>query len=210
MVSAAEAPDRVQQHLRFVDAAAQAGIRHLVYTSFVGAAPDAVFTLARDHHATEEHIKASGLSYTLLRDNLYADFLAPMVGDDGVLRGPAGDGRVAAVARDDVADVAAAVLKNPSPHAGQTYELTGPQSLTLHEVAAAIAETTGRDVRYQPETIAEAYGSRESYNAQRWELDAWVSTYTSIAAGELEAVTSSVDDIAGHPATSLRDLLRRS
>jgi len=68
MVSASEAPDRVEQHFRFVDAAVRAGVNHLVYTSFVGAAPDAVFTLARDHYATEQHITASGLSYTMLRD----------------------------------------------------------------------------------------------------------------------------------------------
>ena len=82
MVSASETPDRVDRHRAFVDAAAGAGVRHLVYTSFAGAAPDAVFTLARDHWATEEHIRASGLAFTFLRDNLYADFLPLMVGDD--------------------------------------------------------------------------------------------------------------------------------
>ena len=70
MVSAAETPDRVAQHRTFVDAAADAGVGHLVYTSFAGAAPDAVFTLARDHWATEEHIRASGVPFTFLRDNL--------------------------------------------------------------------------------------------------------------------------------------------
>ena len=105
MVSAAEAPDRVDQHYSFVDAAAAAGVQHLVYTSFAGAAPDAIFTLGRDHWATEEHIKASGLAWTFLRDNLYLDFLPLLAGPDGVIRGPAGDGRVSAVATDDVADV---------------------------------------------------------------------------------------------------------
>ena len=62
MVSGAEEPDRVAQHRAFVDAAAAAGVRHLVYISFFGAAPDATFTLARDHWATEEHIRASGLA----------------------------------------------------------------------------------------------------------------------------------------------------
>ena len=84
--------------------AVAAGVAHLVYTSFYGAAPDATFTLARDHWATEEHIRASGLAFTFLRDNLYADFLPLMADEHGVIRGPAGDGRVAAVAIDDVAD----------------------------------------------------------------------------------------------------------
>ena len=76
MVSAAEAPDRVSEHRSFIDAAARAGVGHLVYTSFVGASPTSTFTLGRDHWATEEHLRASGIPHTILRDNLYADFLA--------------------------------------------------------------------------------------------------------------------------------------
>ena len=98
MVSASETPDRVRQHTTFVDAAVAAGVRQLVYTSFAGAAPDATFTLARDHHATEQHILYRGLTATFLRDNLYLDFLPNLAGPDGVIRGPAGDGRVAASA----------------------------------------------------------------------------------------------------------------
>jgi NAD(P)H dehydrogenase (quinone) len=69
--------------------------------------PTATFTLARDHWHTEQHIRASGMAYTFLRDNVYADLFRYLAGDDGVLRGPAGQGRVAGVAQDDIADVAA-------------------------------------------------------------------------------------------------------
>jgi len=207
MVSASETPDRVDLHRAFVDAAADAGIGHLVYVSFYGAAPDATFTLARDHWATEEHIRASGLPFTVLRDNLYADFLPAMVGPDGVIRGPAGDGRVAAVARDDIADAAVAVLGSPADHAGAVYSLTGPQALTLSEAAAVISAATGRTVTYHPETVEEAYRSRASYGAPGWQVDAWVSTYTAIAAGELATVTGDVERLSGHPATSLAELL---
>ena len=207
MVSASETPDRVDLHRAFVDAAADAGIGHLVYVSFYGAAPDATFTLARDHWATEEHIRASGLPFTVLRDNLYADFLPAMVGPDGVIRGPAGDGQVAAVARDDIADAAVAVLGSPADHAGAVYSLTGPQALTLSEAAAVISAATGRTVTYHPETVEEAYRSRASYGAPGWQVDAWVSTYTAIAAGELATVTGDVERLSGHPATSLAELL---
>ena len=70
MVSAAEAEDRLHEHYTFVDAAAAAGVRRLVYTSFYGAAADATFLLARDHHLTEQHIEGSGMVPTFLRDNL--------------------------------------------------------------------------------------------------------------------------------------------
>ncbi|SDC89934.1 Uncharacterized conserved protein YbjT, contains NAD(P)-binding and DUF2867 domains [Geodermatophilus telluris] len=208
MVSASESPDRVGQHRTFVDAAVAAGVEHLVYVSFAGAAPDATFTLARDHGATEEHVRARGLTATFLRDSLYADFAPALVGEDGAIRGPAGDGRVALVAQDDIADVAALVLRDPAAHAGRTYDLTGPEALTLHEVAATLAAVTGRAVRYVPETPEEAHASRASYGAPDWQVDAWVSTYTAIAAGELAAVSSAVPDLLGRPATTLEQVLR--
>ncbi len=207
MVSAAESVDRVEQHRRFVDAAAGAGVRHLVYTSFVGAGPDATFTLARDHGATEEHIRAAGMAWTFLRDSLYLDFLPLLAGPDGVIRGPAGDGRVAAVAQDDIADVAVAVLGRPDDHAGRTYDLTGPESRTLDELAATLTRLTRRPVTYVPETVEEAYASRASAGAPDWQVTAWVSTYLAIAAGELAEVTDDVPRLAGHPARSLEDLL---
>ena len=208
MVSIGETEDRVAQHTAFVDGAVAAGVRHLVYTSFVGAdSPDATFTLVRHHWATEQHIKASGISYTFLRDNLYADFFPAMAGDDGVIAGPAGDGRAAVVAQDDIADVAAAVLARAGEHEGAAYELTGPEAITFHEAAAILSRALGRDIRYRPETLEEAYASRAAYNAPGWQVDAWVSTYTAIAAGEMQRVTDDVPRLTGHPATSLEQLL---
>ncbi|MEP7023682.1 MAG: SDR family oxidoreductase [Actinomycetota bacterium] len=209
MVSASETPDRVAQHKAFVDAAAAAGVRHLVYTSFFGAAPACTFTLGRDHYATEQHIRSSGMGFTFLRDNFYADFMAAMVGSDGVIRGPAGDGQLAAVAQDDIADAASAVLLDPAAHLGATYSLTGPEDLTLDEVAAVLTTELGRPVSYHAETVEEAYASRSSYGAPDWQVDAWVSTYTAIAQGEVAGVTDDIPRLTGHPATSLAELLRR-
>ncbi len=209
MVSGSESADRVDQHRTVLDAAAGAGVGHVVYTSFLGAAPDATFLLARDHWATEQHARSLGLTTTFLRDGLYADDLPGMVGDDGVLRGPAGDGRASVVAISDVADVAVTVLRDPARHAGATYDLTGPAALTLTEVAVTVAEVTGRAARYEPETVEEAYASRARYDAPRWLVDAWVSTYTAIAAGELAAVSTAVPDLLGRPATPLAEVLRQ-
>ncbi|PWI13586.1 NAD(P)-dependent oxidoreductase [Streptomyces sp. Act143] len=208
MVSAAESADRLAEHKSFVDAAVEAGVRQLVYVSFFGAAPDATFTLARDHFHTEEHIRTTGLAYTFLRDNIYADFVPALVGEDGVVRGPGGQGRAAFVAQDDIAEAAAAVLARPDAHAGAVYDLTGPESLSLAEAAAVLSEVQGRTVTYHPETVEEAYASRASYGAPPWQLDAWVSTYTAIAAGELDGVSDAVPRLTGRPATPLVDVVR--
>ena len=125
-----------------------------------------------------------------------------------MIRGPAADGRVAMVAQDDIADVAVAVLRDPAAHAGRTYDLTGPEELTLTEVAAVLTAVTGRAVSYVPETLEEAFASRASYGAPDWQVEAWVSTYTAIAAGELAGVSSAVPDLLGRPATTLEQVLR--
>lgn len=210
MVSAAENAERLGEHLAFVDAAAEAGVRHIVYTSFFGAAPDATFTLARDHFATEQRILASGMRHTFLRDNLYLDFAEFLMGDDGVIRGPADSGRAAMVARADVARVAAAVLQRPERHLDVTYDLTGPEELTLAEVAEKLSRHTGRPVSFHDETIPEAYASRAKWHAPDWQVDAWVSTYTAIAAGELSGVTDHVQRVTGRRPLSLDELLRDS
>jgi uncharacterized protein YbjT (DUF2867 family) len=209
MVSASETADRVDQHRAFVDAAAAAGIEHLVYISFYGAAPDATFTLARDHWATEQHIRASGLAHTFLRDNLYADFAPALVGDDGIIRGPGGNGRAAVVAQDDIADATVAVLTDPGAHVGASYDLTGPESMSLADIADTLSEALGRPVGYRPETTTEAYASRASFGAPDWQVEAWVSTYAAIAAGELDGVSDAIPRLTGHPATPLARVVAR-
>ena len=133
-VSAQETRRRREDHRRLVMAAVDAGVGHLVYTSLVRSPAGSLATLAHDHAHTEEAILGSGLRFTFLRDNLYADALPYLVGPDGVIRGPAGEGRVAGVAIADVADAAAAVLRDPAAHAGTTYSLTGHPARTLEQV----------------------------------------------------------------------------
>jgi uncharacterized protein YbjT (DUF2867 family) len=208
MVSASESADRREQHRTFVRAAAAAGVGHLVYTSFAGAAADATFTLGRDHHDAESAIRETGMAFTFLRDNFYADLLPYFADSAGVIRGPAGDGRVAAVARADVADVAVAVLRSPADHAGAMYTLTGPEALTMTEVAERAGAVLGRELRFEDETVEEAYESRRAaYGAPQWQLDAWVSTYTAIADGSVAEVTDDVPRLTGHPARTLEEAL---
>jgi NAD(P)H dehydrogenase (quinone) len=209
MVSASEAEDRREQHRTFIRAAGQAGVRHLVYTSFSGAAPDATFTLGRDHHDAEVAIRESGLTWTFLRDNFYLDIL-PLFGDEnGVIRGPADQGRVAAVARADIAEVAVEVLRDPAAHADATYTLTGPEALTLDEVAARAGAVLGRPLRFEDESVEEAYASRRAaYGAAEWQLDAWVSTYTAIADGSVATVTNDVRRVTGRAPRTLEEALR--
>ena len=208
LVSAAESVDRRREHLSAVDAAAAAGARRIVYLSFMGAAPDSVFTLARDHAATEERIRSAGLAHTFLRSCMYAEYVPVFASPEGVIRGPAGDGRAAFAGRDDIADVAAAVLAAPEAHEGRTYDVTGPEALSLDEAAAIVSEAVGREVVYERETLEQARESRRPSGAPDWEIEGWVTSYAAIAEGVLEPVSDTVERIAGHPPRSLADVLR--
>lgn len=208
IVSAGEAHDRVQQHIAAVESAVEAGVERIVYLSFVGAAPEATFTFSRDHWLTEEHVRSTDLRHTFLRDNLYLDYFPALAGTAGVIRGPAGDGRVGAVARDDIAEVAVAVLLGDG-HDGRTYDVTGSEAITLHEAAEELSRVAGRSITYHAETLEEAYTSRASYGAPAWEVEGWVTSYAAIASGEMNVVSDAVSDLTGHTPMTLADFLRR-
>ena len=209
LVPGEEATDRVEQHKTVVDAAVDAGVERIVYVSFVAAKPDATFTLARHHYATEEHIRTKDVAVSFPRMSMYMDFIPFFAGPDGVIRGPAGDGRVGAVLRDDLADVIAVILSDPAAHDGQSYDITGPEAFSLSDIAEALTRATGRQITFHNETVEEAWQSRRaSTGAEDWEIEGWVSSYTSIATGELDIVTDTVERLTGHPAVSLEDWLR--
>jgi len=204
-VSGFEAADRLEQHKAAIDSFVEAGVRRVVYTSFLGAAPDAIFTFARQHFHTEAYLEAAGLRFVALRNSLYTDVL-PEMAVDGVIRGPAGEGRFAPVTRDDIADVAVAVLLDPD-HPTARYDVTGPELLTMSDVAAVLSETQAEPVVFLNETLEEAYASRAHYGAPEFEVEGWVTSYYAIAQGELEVLSGTVERLAGHPPVSLRAFL---
>ena len=208
MVSARENPERVEEHKSFLDAAKLAGVQHIVYTSFYGADEKATFTLSRDHAQTEAYIKELGFTYTFLRDNFYLDFFIDIALENGEIRGPAGRGRVSAVARKDTSRVAAEILLNPKEWENQTLNLTGPEDLSMEEIVELLSKETGNAITYVDESVEEAYESRKKWPAQTWEYDAWVSTYTAIKAGEQAGVSTDVEKVLGRPAMNLIDVLK--
>ncbi len=208
MVSAKENAHRLAEHKAFLDAAKKAGVRHIIYTSFYSAGADAVFTLARDHYYTEEYIKEMGFTYTFVRDNFYMDFLVDLILEYGEIKGPAGSGKVSAVVRSDVAQVLAVILEQPENYENQTLSMTGPEDLTISEICERAGKILGKEVPYVEETVEEAYESRKQWEAEKWEYDSWVSTYTAIRDGEQEGVSGDIPRILGREAAGLEDCLR--
>lgn len=212
LISATEGPDRVAHHLSAIDAAVEAGVGHIVYLSFLNASPDATFTFARDHFHTEQYIKATGVRWTFLRPTLYLDGVPGFVDSSGVIRGPAGGGRIAWVSRDDVAAVAATVVADADSgqHDGRTYDLTGLEALSVGDTVYRLSALTGRTIAYVPETWEEALASRRPLSDAEWEIVGWASSYAAIAAGELATVSPAVADLTGRPPQSIEGFLRRN
>jgi uncharacterized protein YbjT (DUF2867 family) len=213
LVSAAEAEDRLEQHLTAVRAAADAGVQRIVYTSFLNASPDAVFTLVRQHHATEQALAATGGRWTALRHSMYADFVpffAVLEGERVVIAAPAGDGRASFVSRDDLADVGAAVLLDDSDRFdGRALDVTGPEAITLGRAADLLAELTGRPAEYRDQTVEVAWATRRPSGHPDWEIEGWVTSYLAIRDGELATVSDVVREVTGHPALTVAEHLHR-
>ena len=201
-------PTRLEQHYSAIEAAVAAGVERIVYTSFLSAAPLATFTHAREHYLTEQRIRESGCRYTFLRPTFYLDRAPRWFSNEGIVQGPAGNGTITWVSRDDLADVAVAVLTD-NGHDGASYEITGSHALTLTQAAEEFSRATGIPTSYHPESIEEAKASRAKFNPTDWELEAWVSTYVAIATGEISVVSHTVEALTGHAPQTLADYLHR-
>lgn len=196
--------ERAKLHKNVMDAAARAGAKHLVYLSFQNASPNSKFPMGRDHYITESYLADSGVPYTALRDNLYLDFAPAMFDQDGVLRGPGGNGFICWVAREDVAQVAAAVLQNPPTESGGV-NVTGPEAMTFAETAERLAGLTGRELSYRDEPLEEAKAWRRELGVEEWEVEMMVGSYLAVANGELGEPSDTVERFTGRKPYSLEE-----
>jgi NAD(P)H dehydrogenase (quinone) len=202
---------RIRQHRNAIDAAVGAGVQHLIYTSFINASPEAVFEHgSRVHAPTEQMIRASGLTYTFLRHNLYAEFLVADLKETlarGELRRGGGDAKFSLIGRDDLGESAAWVLAMDG-HENRVYNETGPEALTMAQSAAIMSDVFGRPVVHvdlSPEAWYEqalAMGYEESM------ARASTSTVRAALQGEFSDVSPDYAAITGHPARTLRRLLQ--
>ncbi|MFJ9826593.1 NAD(P)H-binding protein [Streptomyces sp. NPDC101160] len=185
----------VARHEAAISAAERAAVRHVVYTSLSGDGDHLTYALA--HRWTERRLRRSGLDWTILRNGLYAEFLTWIAapGADHRITGPLGDGRLAVVARADLADIAASVATDPAPHAGRVYELVGERALGGAELAAAL----GAPYTYEPVTLAEARAAIAESGARPFQVPMLASTYAAIAFGFLDGsgVRSDLRELLG-------------
>jgi NAD(P)H dehydrogenase (quinone) len=188
------------------EALAAAAVPHLVVVSLQGASADARHPSARAHAAREDAWSEMPATVTVLRPSLPMALVPRLFGPDGVLRGPGGDGAVAFVAHDDVAHVAAALLR-AEPGEERLLEVTGGEALTLAALAARVAGLTGLDLSYVDEPAERTRARWSDTGAAEGDVDVLVGTYLAIADGAFGAVRDTVERVAGRTPTPLEPYL---
>jgi NAD(P)H dehydrogenase (quinone) len=198
---------RLEQHQAAVEAARRAGVKHVVYTSMPN--PESSLVLfAPDHLGTEQALAASGIGWTILRNNWYMEnlFMAlPAALASGQWHTAAADGRVGYVAREDCARVAAAVLaaEATEEHTGERYDVTGAESFTVEQVAAAVREITGRPLAVVPVSDEQLQQGLLAAGVPEFLAPLLVSFDANIRAGKLDVVSDTVARLTGKPPQTL-------
>jgi NAD(P)H dehydrogenase (quinone) len=196
---------RLRQHLAVVEAAARAGVRHVVYTSLTHPEPDSPVLIAPDHWGTEQALAASGMGYTVLRNNLYTDHLPTSLVAavaSGRLVSAGGTGGIGYVTREDCARAAAAALA--SKDAGTaTLDITGPAVVTRAELAGLVAKLTGRPVEYVPVAPDALRAGMIAAGLPPPVADLLVSFQRAEAMGHLAVATNAVAELTGRPPMSV-------
>ena len=188
-----------EQQLRFVDAAARAGVKRLVKLSQFAADPNSPVRFLRYHAAVESRIRESGMEWTFLRPNLFMQGLlqfAGMIRDKGMIAAPIGDARVSVVDVRDNAAVAVAALTEDG-HNGRTYTLTGPEALTHTEMAEKLGAATGRKISFIDASEDDMRRAMAGVKMPEWQIEGLIEDYAHYHRGEAAAIATGVRDATG-------------
>ncbi|QWT24608.1 SDR family oxidoreductase [Subtercola sp. PAMC28395] len=205
LVSGSEVGQRIAQHSNAIDAANAAGISHIVYTSAPRASTSALI-LAPEHKATEEYLRASGIDFTILRNNWYNENYTRGLGqiaETGVYLASTSDGRVASASRADYAEAVAAVLtaENPSAHVNATYELSGDVAWNGAEFAVTLSDVLGREVAYSSVTADDHAAALRAAGLDEATIGFVTALDANIADGLLDKSSDDLSRLIGRPTT---------
>lgn len=203
---------RVAQHRRAVDAARSAGVGRLVYTSFANAVPQSLFPFAAAHAATEQYLIASGIDYTIVRNQLYADNVSRALArarETGVLALPSARGRIAYIAHAELGAAIAGALVGDG-HSRKTYELTGPRAVNLFDIAAMASPLWAREVRAEAVSEGEFAKGFRANGVPDPIIEAVLGLWRACEAGEYDFVTDDAPRLAGRPIEDMRGYLART
>jgi len=187
-------------------------VERIVHLGFQATSLETPFILAPYLLYAESKLRQSGLGWTILRNGLYADPLvdyAPKLVQTGRIPYPAGEGRISYISRDDLARSAAAASLDRS-HTGKLYELTGPEALSIADLASILSRITGKEIRYDPASETEFLEMCREPGVPDYVPQALFSIYQGAARGDFDRTTNHVELLTGSPAEPLESYLKRN
>ena len=225
LISTTMVGERPRQHGNAIDAAVAAGVRHIVYTSVTdGGNPDHPAVEQHDHYATEQHLKASGAAWTILRNSQYSEAIATAMAIPALAAGSkpdnCGEGEIAFVSRDDCVATAVAVLTQPG-HENKAYDVTGPELLSIPEAMAMISEIAGKPIEVIPVSDEQMFAYFDSLGVARkaadvdpngpipWASEGMVTFGQAIREGNFAVISDDVERITGRKPRTLRSVLEQ-
>ena len=201
-------PNQTEVVSRLVDAAKNAGVKHIVKLSAIGVDTGLVFSVGTGHAEGDRHVRGSGIAYTILRPNSFMqNFINYFPPRNGVIYLPWGDGKASFIDTRDIAAVAAEALTS-NGHNGKTYTLTGPATLGIADVARILSEASGRTITYVDVPEAAARDAMLQAGLPQWQVDELMELHAINKQGLWSAVTSDVKEIIGRTATSFEQFAR--
>lgn len=212
LISGTDLENRAKQHQNVIDAAKQAGAKHILYTSIdrKNEGEDSPLAgLGQSHFQTEKAMKESGLDYTIFRNNLYLDVVPMFIGEKVFETGiyfPAGDGKAAYALRDDLAEAAAIVLLG-SDHENKEYGMNNSESYSFGDVAQTLSAITGKEVGYYSPSVEEYTKVLSQAGVPDVYIGMFVGFGESIKQGELEGEKSDLEALLGRKPTTLKEYL---
>jgi NAD(P)H dehydrogenase (quinone) len=204
LISSSEVGQRASQHRNVIEAAKQAGVKWIVYTSLLKADSTSL-SLGPEHAETEGLLEASGIPFTILRNGWYTEnhwASLAAVRESGVWIGSAGDGRFSAATREDFAEAAAVVLTTEG-HQGNTYELAGDESFTMAELAAEVSRQTGQEISYSDLPQAKYESALIGSGLPEFLAKLFAGFDESARQGDLFDDSKQLSHLIGRPTTSL-------
>lgn len=209
LISSSEVGRRAAQHHNVIQAARKAGVKRIVYTSLLHA-DTSTLSLAAEHLATEAELKASGISYTILRNGWYTEnYTAAIPGAlaNGVLLGSAGQGKISSATRADYAEAAVAALTSEN-HEGKTWELAGDEAYTLSELAAEVSRRAGKAIAYRNLAEGDYAKALSGFGLPEGVAAAYASFDSAAAGGALFDDGRALSKLIGRPTTPLAIAVR--